>query len=94
MLFRSDKTPARFILWEPFLITTDQSLSRYQNLKPYIAAVHTLAKEFDAVLIETQTLFDKAVKQRSPEFWAHDAVHPSKPGHALMAQAFLEAVGY
>ena len=89
-----DNTPAKFILWEPFLISIDTSLARYQGVKPYIDAVHQLANEFDAILIRTQDVFDKARQQRSPEFWAHDGVHPSKPGHALMAQAFLSAVGY
>jgi lysophospholipase L1-like esterase len=86
--------PARLILWEPFLITADRELSRFRGLRPYIEAVHELAKEFEALLIPTQALFDEACTKRSPEYWAGDAVHPSKPGHALMAQAFLQQVGW
>lgn len=88
-----EQTPARVILWQPFLISTDHDLARYQGVKLYIAAVDQLAGEFDAILIRAQSVFDEACKKRSPEFWAHDGVHPSKPGHALMAEAFLKAVG-
>ncbi|MFQ6048868.1 MAG: SGNH/GDSL hydrolase family protein, partial [Phycisphaerae bacterium] len=90
----SEQTGARLILWEPFLITADQSLSRFRELQAYIEVVHELAEQFQAILIGAQSLFVEACQKRSPEFWAHDGVHPSKPGHALMAQAFLDRVGW
>jgi lysophospholipase L1-like esterase len=29
-----------------------------------------------------------------PADWADDRVHPNRPGHAVIARAFLRALGY
>ncbi|HEX2034015.1 MAG TPA: SGNH/GDSL hydrolase family protein [Chloroflexota bacterium] len=60
----------------------------------YIAAVHRLAREFDAVLVPTQDAFDEVMAHQPPAFWAIDRVHPGAPGHAVIARAFLRATGY
>lgn len=60
----------------------------------YIAVVHRLAQEFDALLVRTQTAFDKAMEAQPPDVWAVDRIHPDLPGHAVIARAFLAAVGY
>jgi len=83
----------RFVLWEPFLITHDYGSKAMTILKDYIEAVHRLAEKYNAVLIRTQQIFEEACKKRSPEYWAGDSVHPTPQGHALMAQAFIEAIG-
>jgi lysophospholipase L1-like esterase len=38
-------------------------------------------------------MFDEAIQYAPPEHWAKDGVHPSSAGAALMAQAWLNAVG-
>jgi acyl-CoA thioesterase I len=84
----------RFVLCEPFTLpcgvvtpdwTAEMTLRR--------AVVAKLAKEFDAVFIPFQTMFDNACKEAPPEYWAKDGVHPSAAGHQRMAQAWLQAVG-
>ncbi len=60
----------------------------------YIAVVHRLAAETGAVLVRTQAAFDAAILAQPPAFWAADRVHPGAPGHAVIARAFLHAVGY
>lgn len=60
----------------------------------YIEVVHRLAAEFDAVLVRTQAAFDAAMEAQPPAVWAADRIHPDMPGHAVIARAFLAAVGY
>jgi len=88
-----DACGCRFVLWEPFLITHETNTLATELLKQYIEAVHRLAERFAAILVETQRIFREACEKRSPEYWAGDSVHPTPQGHALMAQALLEAIG-
>jgi len=60
----------------------------------YTAVVHELAREFDAVLVRTQAAFDEAIQKQPPAYWAADRVHPDGQGHAVIARAWLRAVGY
>ncbi len=60
----------------------------------YVEVVHRLAAEFDAILVETQVAFDAATAAQQPAVWAADRIHPDTPGHAVIARAFLAAVGY
>ena len=60
----------------------------------YIAVVHRLAAEFDAILVRTQAALDEAMEAQPPAVWAADRIHPDLPGHAVIARAFLAAVGY
>ena len=60
----------------------------------YIAVVHRLAAECDAILVRTQAAFDVAMEAQPPAVWAADRIHPDAPGHAVIARAFLAAVGY
>ncbi|MDE2817033.1 MAG: SGNH/GDSL hydrolase family protein [Chloroflexota bacterium] len=60
----------------------------------YIEVVHRLAEEFDAILVRTQAAFDEAIEAQPPAVWAADRIHPDLPGHAVIARAFLAAVGY
>ena len=54
-------------------------------------AVRELAKEFGAVFVPYQAMFDAALKKYSATELAADGVHPSPLGHQLMAQAWREA---
>jgi lysophospholipase L1-like esterase len=60
----------------------------------YVAAVDQLAADYGAVLVRTQAAFDEAIQKQPPAYWAADRVHPSAPGHGVIARAWLRAVGY
>ena len=51
-----------------------------------------LAKDFNAIHIETQKIFDQAANQVSPGNWIWDGVHPLPQGHELIARNWLQAV--
>lgn len=51
-----------------------------------------LAKEFDAIYIPFQNMFDQAVAEAPAEYWAKDGVHPTLAGHQRMADLWLSTV--
>jgi acyl-CoA thioesterase-1 len=88
-----EKPNARLILLEPFLLPLVENypLCR-KDLDPRIKLIHSLAKQYNAILIQTDQIFAKAMNHQPPEFWTTDGVHPTPPGHALIAQAWLNAL--
>lgn len=56
--------------------------------------VRKLAKDFEAILIPTQDILNKAAKRASKEYWLADGVHPLLAGHQLIADAWLKAVTF
>jgi|GEM_PF-59320 len=100
LLSRSRKANSklRIVLLDPFVL-------RSGRLKPDEAWRHwrgetdrqgqivaRLAKEFDAVHIRTQEIFDRAAKAVSPEQWIWDGVHPLPQGHEIIARNWIEQV--
>ena len=43
--------------------------------------------------MDTQAAFGRVLKHRHPMMLAWDRVHPNTAGHAILARAFLEAIG-
>jgi lysophospholipase L1-like esterase len=59
----------------------------------YRAAARRVARDHAAAWVGFQSMFDEAIRYAPPEHWAGDGVHPTSAGAALMAQAWLRAVG-
>ena len=88
-----DRLAARIVICEPFLLAHPERLNWREDLDPKIGAARALAREFADVFIPFDGLFAQACTAQEPAFWAPDGVHPTAPGHALMAQAWLRGVG-
>jgi len=81
----------KFLLCEPFVLRCGVVRDDWvEEIDERSAVVAKLAKEFGAVLVPFQSMFDEAVKLAPPEYWAADGVHPSAAGHLLMAKCWLE----
>ncbi len=88
-----EESGANLILLEPFVLPVpDDRKTWREDLDPKIHAVRQLAREFEALYVPLDGLFAAAATRKEPAFWAHDGVHPSPAGHALIARAWLEAV--
>jgi len=88
-----DKLAARIVLVEPFLLpVSDECAAWREDLDPKIQAVRKLARDFGAVYVPLDGLFAQAAARAPMHYWALDGVHPSPAGHALIADAWLEAV--
>jgi lysophospholipase L1-like esterase len=86
-----EKLQAQVVLLEPFLLHVPEDRYAWrEDLNPKIDVMRKLAVEFGAELIPLDGLFAKMATQAPAAYWAHDGVHPSAAGHALIAEAWLE----
>ncbi|KQX51840.1 SGNH/GDSL hydrolase family protein [Paenibacillus sp. Root444D2] len=85
---------AKLIMIEPFVLPVPEDRKQWrEDLDPKINVVRELAREFGALLVPLDGIFAQASMLAPSSFWAPDGVHPSPAGHALIAKAWLKAVG-
>jgi len=84
----------KLILMEPFLLPCREDGALWQDkLQARIGVVRAIARDYGAIYVPLDGLFAAAASRREPTFWTlPDGVHPTRPGHALIAQAWIEAV--
>ena len=84
----------RFVLCEPFVLNCGVVTKGWiAEMDRRRAVVRKLAKETSSVFVPFQAMFDHAVKQAPPAYWASDGVHPTIAGHERMAGMWLNAIG-
>ena len=82
----------KFVLMTPFVLPFGAVGPDWPaEVAARCANVKALAKEFDAILIDCQQLFDDATKRAPQEYWLRDGVHPTVAGQQLLADAWLKA---
>jgi len=83
----------KFVICEPFVLRCGAVNDKwFPEFDGYRAAAKGVATDFEAIFVPFQTMFDKAVEDAPPEYWAGDGVHPTLAGAQLMAQTWLDAV--
>ncbi|HEX2999244.1 MAG TPA: SGNH/GDSL hydrolase family protein [Armatimonadota bacterium] len=89
-----NETSARVMILEPFVLPAlPDRVTWREDLDPRIAAARRIALDYKAIFIPLDGLFAAAAAQRGCAFWASDGVHPTQAGHALISQAWIQAVG-
>lgn len=89
-----EKLGARIVMIEPFVLPHPEDRKQWrEDLDLKITVVRELAREFGAHLVPLDGLFAQASMRAEPAYWAPDGVHPTPAGHALIAEAWLQAVG-
>lgn len=84
---------AKLIIIEPFyLLELAQRQSYLDDPALEILHLRDLAYQYASVYIPMGGIFQAAAQKKPYAFWAADSVHPTKAGHALMAQAFIAAI--
>ena len=82
------------VLCEPFLLSVREEMNTWrEDLDPKIAVVHKMAAEFGAKLVRFDHRFNDLAQEMSMLELADDGVHPSKLGHSIMADLWLQTVG-
>jgi lysophospholipase L1-like esterase len=84
----------RLVICEPFVLNCGAVNSDWlPEFNGYRSAARRVAERVGAVFVPFQELFDRAIAFAPPEHWAGDGVHPTDIGDALMANAWLRAMG-
>lgn len=84
----------KLIIGEPFGVKGVMHVTDdwYPDFLGYQQAAKEIAKEFNAIYLPYQTVFDKAAARADGRYWTTDGVHTSLAGANLMAQAWLDLV--
>ena len=90
-----DRLPeVRLVLCEPFVLPTGVVTPDWEaDIRGRQEIVARLATEFGTVRVPFQEMFDNALKEAAPKYWADDGVHPTPAGHTRMARFWRECVG-
>ncbi len=84
----------KLVICEPFVLRCGAVNDKwFPEFDKYRAVSKKMSKEFNALFVPFQSMFDNAVKQAPPAHWAGDGVHPSMAGAYLMGQEWLKVVG-
>ncbi|MEN0047809.1 MAG: SGNH/GDSL hydrolase family protein [Bacteroidota bacterium] len=83
----------KLLIGEPFVCDDGTAIATEKwrlGFPAYQAVSKNIAKQFDAIFIPYQKVFDEARKVAPTSYWCPDGVHPSMAGNYLMAKAWLE----
>ncbi len=84
----------RLVVCEPFVLRCGAVNDKwFPEFDRYRAAAQQVAQDFRATFVPFQSLFDEAVKQAPPAYWAADGVHPTIAGAERMAAEWLHVAG-
>lgn len=86
-----EKTNAKIIILEQFLLPTGEKDWFRVDLDPKVQITRKLAREFADVFIPLDGIFAAASVGTKPETWASDAVHPTEAGAKLIAEKYADA---
>lgn len=87
-----EKTNAKIIMLEQFLLYVPDKEYFHIDLDPKIQIVRKLAREYADVFVPLDGLFAAASVDADPTYWAPDGVHPSAEGAKFIAAHYLDAI--
>jgi lysophospholipase L1-like esterase len=82
------------VLMTPYYLEPNKKDAMRKTMDSYGLAVKKIAKDFDAVFVDTQAAFDGMWKNMYPASIGWDRVHPNQTGHMVLARAFLDGIGF
>ena len=94
LLLRTRAQLKGLVLMTPYFIESSATDALRQRMNEYGAIVKQLATEHDAICVDTQAAFDRALVYHKSAVFSADRVHPNRIGHMILARAFLNAVGF
>ncbi len=87
----------QFVLCEPFILPVGNVKERWQEYSIEVEKCQAIVKkiciEFNAIFVEFQSAFNKALSKAPAEYWIWDGIHPMPAGHELMAVEWQRQVG-
>ncbi|MFC4388799.1 SGNH/GDSL hydrolase family protein [Gracilibacillus marinus] len=88
------KVTKQLVFLTPFYIEPNSQDPMRIKMDQYGDVIKRLAKEYDAILIDTQQAFQSVFTELYPAAIAWDRIHPNATGHTILAKAFLRAIDF
>ena len=88
-----EKTNAKIMMMEPFLIPVEDKLFFREDLAPKIEIVRKLYREFADVYVPTDGLLQAAFIGDAPTSYAADGVHPTDKGAHYIGKIYADYIG-
>ena len=93
---KSANPQLKLVLCDPFTLPVGKRIAGFDawfaGIKQRQAIVARLAKKHGAALVQFQRVFGEAIKRAPADYWIWDGVHPTYPGHQLMADEWERVV--
>ena len=84
----------RLVVMEPFVLRTGQvDATWFPEFDERRAVAARVAQRVGATFVLLQARFTSAAERVNPTYWVADGVHPTPPGHALIAECWRKSVG-
>ena len=87
-----EKTTAKILLMEPFLIPVEDKLYFREDLDPKIQIIRKLAREYADVYLPTDGLLAAAFVGDDPVSYAEDGVHPTEKGAQYIGRLYASYI--
>ena len=82
------------ILMTPYYLETNLEDPMRVMMDHFGELVGEVAAAHDAILVDTQSNFDRILKWTDPLDLALDRIHLNLPGHMILARAFLQQINF
>ena len=101
---RKEKPEAKIVLCEPFLFRLKPEETEsgkdiienwddwYSQIRRRSAIVRKLSEKYDALLVPSMDLFERACLRAPASHWSVDGVHLTLAGNALLAEEWIRCV--
>ena len=85
----------KILLLEPYVLEDALEPDKREDFKSGVRekreAVRKLAEKYHLVTVPLQDIFDSALKEAPALYWTAEGIHPTKAGHQLICDAWMEA---
>jgi lysophospholipase L1-like esterase len=86
----------RLVLGEPFTLPVGKRKEGWDEWSADVRkrqdVVAKLAAKYHAAMVHYQKSFDDACRRAPADYWIWDGIHPTYPGHQLMADEWIKTV--
>ena len=82
------------VLLTPYYIESNRKDAMRSKMDEYGAVVKKIASKRKTLFVDTQAVFDSFLENFHSAAISWDRVHPNQTGHAVIAKAFLDAIGF
>ena len=94
---RQQLPAVQFVLCSPFVLPVGKVKDNWEGYSAEVAkrqeVVKRLAAGYDAVYVDFQEAFNRALSKAPAPYWIWDGVHPMPAGHELMAREWMRRAG-